>query len=226
MDIPIIRNCNQTSRYPGTFSLIEPVIQGKKVLDLGCNQGYHLRNVGSGSLGLDYDVELLNQAKSQNDGVLFARADFNSPHFPVADENFEAVLASHVLEHVHAPIKFLGECNRVLAGGGTLVLGLPVEDGMYARLALNYFGHPGHLYSFSLTNIKKLLNIVGFGDIKFVYHLARIGFRTWWNNRINQWVNAHLPSWLAYQMSPAYWVIACKQQDYEQIAAKVGSVFL
>ena len=96
---------------------------------------------------------------------------------------------------------------------------------MYARLALNYFGHPGHIYSFSLINIRKLLIISGFGDIKFVYHLARIGFRTWWNNRINQWVNAYLPGWLAYQMSAAYWVIAKKHQNYDQIAGTIAGVF-
>jgi hypothetical protein len=28
--------------YPGTFALIEPLLAGKKVLDLGCNRGYPL----------------------------------------------------------------------------------------------------------------------------------------------------------------------------------------
>jgi SAM-dependent methyltransferase len=213
------------SKYPGTFALIEPVLRGKKILDLGCNCGYHLQSVGPGSLGLDYDSELLGRAQSQNTQAVFARADFNSPYLPLAEESFDVVLASHVLEHVHAPIKFLGECNRVLAGGGYLILGLPVEDGLYARLALNYFGHPGHIYSFSLTNIRKLLTLSGFSEIKFVYHLARIGFRTWWNNRFNQWVNAYLPGGLSYHMSATYWVIARKRQDYEQIHDRVVGVF-
>jgi SAM-dependent methyltransferase len=50
---------------------------------------------------------------------------------PVPDSSYEAVLASHCLEHVANPIRALEEWKRVLVKGGFLLLVLPHKDGTF-----------------------------------------------------------------------------------------------
>jgi SAM-dependent methyltransferase len=46
----------------------------------------------------------------------------------IADESYEAVLASHVIEHVANPLRALAEWSRVLREEGTLVLVVPHRE--------------------------------------------------------------------------------------------------
>jgi ubiquinone/menaquinone biosynthesis C-methylase UbiE len=164
-------------------------------------------NSGDSSVGVDFDYNLLMAAKRNLPNKLFIRANLNN-EFPIKDNTFEIIVASHILEHVQSPINFLFECNRILSNNGIFILGLPIEDGLYAKLHYNYFGHPGHIYSFSKINIHKLLSITGFGKPKFIYNLARIGFRTWFNNKLNILVNKYIPEVINYNLSAEYWIIS------------------
>ena len=191
---------------PGSFSLVGGELRGKRVADLGCNTGYYLRLGGPGSFGLD--VSGPNLEACRKEGLSCAFHDLNRTPLPLSDAAFDVVLLSHVLEHVHAPIRLLMEANRVLAPGGKVLIGLPIEDSLYSRLRMNYYGGPeGHIYSFSRKNIAKLLGIAGFGPARFVCHLPVVGFRPW--PRLNR-VLSRLPVLLAYQLSGAYWCLADK----------------
>ena len=50
---------------------------------------------------------------------------------PIADRNYEAVLACHCLEHVANPLRALAEWKRVLKEDGLLLLVLPHKDGTF-----------------------------------------------------------------------------------------------
>jgi SAM-dependent methyltransferase len=50
---------------------------------------------------------------------------------PIADAAYDAVLASHVLEHVANPLRALGEWRRVVRPGGALLLVLPHKEGTF-----------------------------------------------------------------------------------------------
>ena len=101
----------------------------------------------------------------------------------------------------------LRECNRILRPSGKLVIGLPIEDGVYSRLRMDYFGGgEGHLYSFSLRNLNKLLGLTGFICERTVCHLPRLGNRTSvWNERLHRIFGTRL-----YSLSAAYWCVARK----------------
>lgn len=189
----------------GSFALVVDELRGKKVCDLGCNQGHYLQFAGPGSLGLDVSEESLSACRAR--GLTVQKHDLNQLPLPVSDAAFEVVLLSHVLEHVKAPLAMLRECNRLLPPEGTLVIGLPIEDGLYSRLRMDYFGGTeGHLYSFSLRNLDKLLQLSGFASQRVVCHLPRLG------NRLSPW-NARLQKLLAtklYTLSAAYWCVAHK----------------
>lgn len=189
----------------GSFAQIVDELSHRKVCDLGCNEGHYLQFAGPGSLGLD--VSMASVAACRSRGLHAERHDLNQLPLPISDGQFEVVLLSHVLEHVQAPLAMLRECNRILVPGGKLVVGLPIEDGLYSRLRMDYFGGgEGHLYSFSLRNLDKLLGLTGFTKERVVCHLPRLG------NHLSEW-NARLTRLLGtrlYTLSAAYWCVAHK----------------
>jgi len=81
-----------------------------KTLDIGCGP-----NKIEGAIGLDHHPD------SQADVL----ADFEHGYFPFADESFEHVECSHVIEHVRSPVRLMEECWRVLEVGGTLKVKTP-----------------------------------------------------------------------------------------------------
>lgn len=79
-------------------------------------------------------------------------ADITLP-LPFSDNQFDAALASHCVEHLtaHAAAKFLGDCRRILKPGGLLVVSVPDASyflKIYAdgndtpEKAVEFFGEP------------------------------------------------------------------------------------
>jgi len=81
-----------------------------RVLDIGCGP-----NKVPDAIGLDHHP-------SSDADVL---ADFEQGYFPFADQSFDHVVCSHVIEHVRSPVRLMEECWRVLAPNGTLLIKTP-----------------------------------------------------------------------------------------------------
>jgi len=64
---------------------------------------------------------------------LFAKADVrcDATALPFADQAFDLAICTEVLEHVPEPAVTLGELNRLLSDGGTLVLTTPLTWGVH-----------------------------------------------------------------------------------------------
>jgi SAM-dependent methyltransferase len=186
-----------------SFRYIRPWFGSLPVLDLGCAKGAYLRQFAPGSIGVDVSRPNLEHCRGL--GLQVMAADLNSK-LPFASESFPAILCSHVLEHVDAPIDLLRECNRVLSPGGTLVLGLPIENSIVNRLRRHryFYQHPGHLYSFSLENIDVLLQKTSYEIVRFYFEPRILRFRGWLS------AMQHLPRSAVYSLALAYWVVARK----------------
>ena len=95
-----------------------PELSGE-VLDVGCGRKPYRAFVPARRyVGLDLDTPELRELGGAD---LF----YDGGEFPVADESFDAVLCSQVLEHIFAPAEFLAEIRRVLRPGGALLLTTP-----------------------------------------------------------------------------------------------------
>ncbi len=99
-----------------------------RVLDLGCGPSKL-----PGAIGLDI------HPGSQADVL----ADFEQGFLPFADESFDHIECSHVIEHVRNPVRLMEECWRVLKLGGTLRIKTP----HYTHWTS--WGDPTHYHHFS-----------------------------------------------------------------------------
>ncbi len=158
-----------------TFRYVFNLLSGKKVLDLGCRDGKYLSLLTPDSIGLDLDFQALKFCRTR--GLKVVRADLNEWNLPFRRSTFDAVLLSHVLEHVEAPVQLLKKVNPLLRPEGLLVIGLPVEGGIVGLKYRYYNGPEGHLYSFSLHNLQKPLRITGYIPGEIYFSLVKIGRR-------------------------------------------------
>jgi 2-polyprenyl-3-methyl-5-hydroxy-6-metoxy-1,4-benzoquinol methylase len=99
-------------------------VGGNRVLDVGCGNGdlmARLRGLGWDPVGVDTDPAAVAHAKDRD---LDARTGtLSDQRFPSG--RFDAIVSSHVIEHMDQPVELLRECQRVLKPDGLLIFVTP-----------------------------------------------------------------------------------------------------
>jgi predicted SAM-dependent methyltransferase len=93
--------------------------------------------------------------------------DITKLPLPFENDSVSEVMAEHLVEHISTPdfFRFLMECHRILKHDGTLLLCVPVLDGLddvHARDII--LGH-GHLAAYTMFSLKKILDLTPFRQI-------------------------------------------------------------
>jgi 2-polyprenyl-3-methyl-5-hydroxy-6-metoxy-1,4-benzoquinol methylase len=86
-----------------------------------------------------------------------------------ADESFDAVTSSHVLEHLHDPRAFFAESRRVLKTGGMLVATTPnASSELLVRHGGDWRGlePPRHIILYNAEALAKLATDAGLRDVR------------------------------------------------------------
>lgn len=141
-----------------------PFRAGGRLLEIGCGNGRQLERLvqaGWQAQGVDFDPAAVKQARSL--GLQVSLGDIAEQGF--ADGCFDAVVASHVVEHVPEPLAFLRECRRILKPDGTLVLLTPNPSALGHRLfgaAWAGLDPPRHLFVFTGPALDRLAAEAGF----------------------------------------------------------------
>ena len=135
-----------------------------KVLDIGSALGTllaKLRDNGWHSTGVEISEAQAEYSRSRFklDIHTLKLSDNNFP-----DEQFNVILASHLIEHLNDPSAFLGEAFRILSPGGYIFITTPNISGLQAKLFKNKWRSAifDHLYLFSKKNLSSLLVKNGF----------------------------------------------------------------
>ena len=131
----------------------------QRFLDLGCGAGYFLdkasKELNCEVYGIDpspgkHGVGRYGDSINQNIIKGFAE------NIDYQDEYFDAILCSHVLEHVTDEEKSLSEIRRVLKPDGVLIIGMPTASmSIIAVFSHYFFTTHANIYHFILSIGKK-----------------------------------------------------------------------
>jgi SAM-dependent methyltransferase len=135
-----------------------------RVLDTGCAAGAllaELRGRGWDCTGVEICRAEAEYARRERKLDVRGLA-LEENRFPAAC--FDAVLASHLIEHLNSPAAFVSEARRILAPGGSFLVTTPNIGGFQARLFGGRWRSAifDHLYLFSVKTLSRLLTQQGF----------------------------------------------------------------
>lgn len=111
-----------------------------KVLEIGAGTGEHLdfvRHTFDQYILSDLDAKTLKVAKRKLNDKLGDKLKFETQRgegLSYADNSFDRLIATHVLEHIYQPHLALKEWARVVKNGGVLSILIPTDPGMAWRL--------------------------------------------------------------------------------------------
>ena len=159
-------------RYVTDMRYILKALKEKcKVLDIGAGAGVF--SIALAHLGFDVTAtNLVIEDRSETNffwkfGCKFVSLNLDHQKMPFLDEEFDAVLCLHVVEHLKKPLLALREMRRVLRLGGKLILMTPngAITSMYKRLSLQpnkSIQNNSHVKEYTLNELVYMLTVSGF----------------------------------------------------------------
>lgn len=111
-----------------------------RVLEIGAGTGEHLgfvRHTFDKYVLSDLDAKTLAVAKSKLDTRFSDKLIYETQSgsgLQYADNSFDRLIATHVLEHIYQPHLALKEWRRVIKNGGVLSILIPTDPGIAWRL--------------------------------------------------------------------------------------------
>jgi SAM-dependent methyltransferase len=154
-------------------------VRGKDVLELGPGHTADVlalaKERGAGRcVGLDVE-RYVDDGASRARGVELELYDGN--RMPYADESFDVVWSSDVLEHVRQPERTLAESHRVLRRGGILAAAIDLRDHYFLHIEekwLSCLKYPAPLWRAIASNRSSYVNRLRASDWRQA--LGRAGF--------------------------------------------------
>jgi 2-polyprenyl-3-methyl-5-hydroxy-6-metoxy-1,4-benzoquinol methylase len=139
------------------------------ILDVGCGAGLNasfLTMAGHSVTGIDLSPIAIEKYRERGfEGIL---CDVESGRTPFADNSFDLVYVSEIIEHCADTTAFLSELNRLTKPGGKMLLSTPNSAfwpyrilGLFGRTASEY-QHPGHVRFFSKRSLAAAITEAGF----------------------------------------------------------------
>ncbi len=181
---------------------------GDVVLDLGCGEGRHVISVyleqDVQAVGVDLSLKDLKASKekfaafdqSGNSAKSFGLSAANALQLPFADNTFDKVICSEVLEHIPDYEAALCEINRVLKPGGLFCASVPRAwpekiCWFFSEAYHNVEG--GHLRIFEASQLNKQIESMGFSTLHRHWAHALHSPFWWmkciaWKNQDNNWI--------------------------------------
>ena len=162
----------QRRRYDIITTLVHP---DQSCLDIGCGSSKILSAIGRDTVGLDIQQQKLLYCRMYCKPLVHA----SIAALPFANESFQQVVCSQVIEHLPAGDTPFVEMARQLPAGGRLVLGTPdygrlswvVIERFYKLFAPNAYADE-HITHYSRPSLVQLMGKLGFRHLETHYVLG------------------------------------------------------
>lgn len=148
------------------INLKERNLTGGSLLEIGCGYGYLLeeaRGFFSPRAGTELSQHAVEEARRRSDHVYKGSVD----SIP-ADDRFDCIIATHIIEHVYQPKEFLERLNKHLKPGGRMVIATPDMGSFWRHLMGSRwpsFKIPEHVLYFDRKSLYNLLQQTGLKKI-------------------------------------------------------------
>lgn len=141
-----------------------PAIPGGSVLEIGCGNGNlltRLNHLGWRVHGIEPDAKAAGIA--QRRGLHIINGELTDQTFEA--ETFDAIVMSHVIEHIGDPVTLLRRCRKILKPDGVLIMLTPNLNALGHRWFGRNWLHldpPRHLNLFTRTTALTICQQAGF----------------------------------------------------------------
>ena len=144
----------KNTKYQKEISKISKVSTGS-LLDVGTHNGDFVQF----AKGHGWQAEgLENASEAQNPFGVTIHREFSA----IDDSKYDVVTSWAVFEHLHDPMEYFRQVNRVLKNGGEFVFLVP-NFASYRSRYMGYEDIPRHVYFFTPKTVLEYLNKTGFG---------------------------------------------------------------
>jgi ubiquinone/menaquinone biosynthesis C-methylase UbiE len=143
---------------------------GDRALDLGCGDGSltaELARTTAQVIGAEVAQAAIKRAAQRHPDLRFELIPIDGP-LPFADNEFDLVWSSEVIEHVADTARWLSEVRRVLAPGGRLALTTPSHGRLLLALGgIERYSEPlgDHLHLYTRRSLSEVLHEFGFDPV-------------------------------------------------------------
>ncbi len=155
-----------------------PLVPGSRVLEVGCGVGHltaRLADRGHDVTGIDANLQAAELAKTDRVMHMLAEA------LEFADDEFDAVVAVHSIEHIPPLAEAFAEMARVLKPGGRALFIYPAEPimGLYAiPTAVILYKNPlkareVHCQKLTPKKVRTMLEPLGFQEDHHEFNLFK-----------------------------------------------------
>jgi SAM-dependent methyltransferase len=152
----------------GFFEFEEKLQGNKRCLDIGCAAGYFVNFMkcrGWESAGIDVSAECVDFGKGL--GLNMARGDYLEGKY---EGKFNLITLWASIEHLHYPEKFIKKISDELDINGRLYISTCRSGFGFKTISgenWRYYNFPEHLFYFSISALRKLLEQNGFRILEY-----------------------------------------------------------
>jgi len=144
------------------YEYIIDYIKNKKVLDVGCGNGYGsylMSKYAKEVIGIDISSKCIKYAEKnyKRENLKFILMDALELDKNFSSQFFDIIVAMEFIEHLNNPLKFLKIAYELLKERGGLILSTPNKE---ARKIKSKPWNPEHVQEFDLISLNNLLSQV------------------------------------------------------------------
>lgn len=169
----------EASIHFARYAIATPFVQGKKVLDIACGEGYGshlLKQAGARQVvGVDVSNEAVNRAKKSFSapGVEFMATDAASVEREFPLEYFDVVVSCETIEHIQDPARYLQSLKNVAKKDAVFIISCPND---YWYFPEDHQRNPYHVRKYRFDEFKELtVGILG-DNVRWSVGTAVMGF--------------------------------------------------